>query len=102
MTEEEFHVIDCQVLDSVIDGFTLTVYFLGGESTEEIVSGGRDPGMFDVVLTLAEEGLAFLLRQYFVEWSDDSDPMEVIVWENGSAQITNLIDGKTIKALFPV
>jgi hypothetical protein len=89
MSEEVLHITGSQIVDVVVRGTFVTVYLLGGTSTEEMESGGTKPEMYDVSLEFAEEAHALKVRSVFFEWYTDSEPVTVVAYEDGGATIRN-------------
>jgi hypothetical protein len=89
MSEEVLHIVESQIVDVVVRGTFVTLYLLGGTSTDEMESGGTNPQMYDLMMEFAEEAQAFQVRSVFLEWYTDSEPVTVVAYEDGGAVIKN-------------
>jgi hypothetical protein len=89
MSEEVLHITGSQIVDVVVQRTFVTVYLLGGTSTEEMESGGTEPEMYDVQLEFSEEAHAFQVRSVLVGWYAQSEPVTVIAYEDGGAVLKN-------------
>lgn len=97
MSEEVLHITESQILDIVVSGRVVTVYFFGGTSTEEMESGGVKPEMYDVAMEFAAEYQAISVRSALYGWYADSEPVTVVAFEDGGATITNERSHKSVR-----
>lgn len=101
--QEHAHIVNTQVIDvTYVRGkpLQISVWFVGGQSTQELEQGGTNPGLFDITMDLPDSGAAAVLMSYLSEWMDDVAACSVIVYESGTAKITNTDSGKTLTAKF--
>lgn len=89
MSEELMNISHTQVVDVVVQQKLITIFFLGGVSNDELEVGGHDLGMFNMGIELSSETEAMQARSMLVKWYAASEPVSVVVHENGSAKITN-------------
>ena len=97
MNEEVLHIIESQILDIVVNGKLVMVYFLGGTSTEEIESGGFKPEMYDILLEFSTEDQAVHVRSALYAWYADSEPVTVVAFEDGGATMTNEYSHESVR-----
>lgn len=106
MNEDErevAHIIDTQVIDVIwVKGrpHSISVWFVGGTSTQELEQGGTVPGLFDIMMDLPDSGTASVVLSYLSEWMEDTAACAVVVYENGTTVIKNTDSGKTLTAKF--
>jgi len=101
MSEEIMHIAGSQIIDVVVSKSSLTVYFLGGTSTEEMQSGGVKPDMYDIELWFVDDETTYQVRSVLVQWYADSDPVTVICYEDGGIQLTNEHSDTTLRVVNP-
>lgn len=101
MSEEILHIVSSQIIDVVVSQATLTVYFLGGTSTEEMEGGGVKPDMYDIELWFADEEATYKVRSVLVKWYSNSDPVTVICYEDGSIKLVNEYSDSVLKVSNP-
>lgn len=97
MNEEVLHIMDSQILDIVVSGNLVTVYFLGGTSTEEMESGGVRPDMYDILLEFATEDQAVSVRSALYQWYAESESVTVVAFEDGGATMTNEYSHESVR-----
>lgn len=101
MSEEVLHISDTQIVDVVIDEVFITVYFLGGTSSGELRGGGLSPEMYDIKMQFPDESLALMVRTRLVPWYQESDPVTVVAFDDGSLLLVNQITDLTLRINSP-
>lgn len=97
--DEVMHIDESTVIDVVVDGLTVTAYFMGGVSIEEMEAGGVHPGLFDIAVTVPDVGTANIVSLLFNSLREQDIAVSVIVLESGTVEITEPDTGKTLRVV---
>lgn len=97
--EEVMHIDDSIVIDVIVDGLTVTAYFMGGISIREMEAGGVHPGVFDIAMSVPDAGTANVVSLLFNSMREQDIGVSVVVLESGTVQITEPTTGKTLRVV---
>lgn len=99
MTEDEeiMHIDDSTVIDVVVDGLSVTAFFMGGVSIEEMEAGGVHPGLFDIAMSAPDVGTANVIFALLNSMREQDICVSVVVLESGTVQVSEPASGKTLR-----